>query len=657
MAEIDRVFDFSGGVQDGSIWEIRRPNELQDAENARFGTVIGAIVRRNGTATIDTIQANKDGLLLHEAKWKSNPVILFGINASDDATSVIKKRTGVGTYSNLVTGLAPDTRMQAVDHLNETYVAGMTDSGTRMTIQNIRDVSGTTTVSTTRNLYGAPKAAFITEYNGSLHAMNVEIDGVAYPDRDYYSSPPMGAVTYVRAQQSTVTDISPLAVDSVRYLKVGMAIDVYAAGTETKLYDFNITAVDKNLETITVNGTSETFATTAVNTGTDVITVTNNYATGTPIVFTSTTTVPAGLTAGTTYYAINVSSTTIKVATTAANATAGTAIDITSQGTGTHTVRRQYVFSDNDEIWLDGRKGELSVLWNTDYPTPQTADWIYTPPGVTADSAIKGWGKSNNRLMLFTERSMHKYDGANFPTVYENIGCISHRTIQNIGDWMIWLDAEGVVRARNDSTGQSENLSRFIKRSYLTGITAANLRAATAGVFNNQYKLSLGYVGSRVRRLVYDFDGNTWAPDTYPMDFTQHLATSTISGTYALYFISDKGKLMQDDIGNDDDGDSIPFRAVLGRRHHGVELVKNYHGWRIYGENVAGCSFYVAKENEDFTKEVGRLSSHISEIPVPDVKPLAARDINVKIASNAKSDPPMIEGIITYFNVQEDNFG
>lgn len=82
-----------------------------------------------------------------------------------------------------------------------------------------------------------------------------------------------------------------------------------------------------------------TFATTDVDTATDIITVGRDIPTGTPLKFTSTGGVPAGLVAGTKYYAIRQSATTIKVASSLANARAGTAIDLTSQGTGTHTIR------------------------------------------------------------------------------------------------------------------------------------------------------------------------------------------------------------------------------------------------------------------------------------------------------------------------------
>lgn len=67
----------------------------------------------------------------------------------------------------------------------------------------------------------------------------------------------------------------------------------------------------------------------------------HNLATGALVRVASTTTLPAGLSAGTDYYAIRVSSTTIKLATTRVLADAGTAVDITDTGTGTHTLTAQ----------------------------------------------------------------------------------------------------------------------------------------------------------------------------------------------------------------------------------------------------------------------------------------------------------------------------
>jgi len=83
---------------------------------------------------------------------------------------------------------------------------------------------------------------------------------------------------------------------------------------------------------------TEDFATTAVTIGDDTIDVTNDIATCTEIQFSSTGELPAPLVTGKIYYAINASAVLIKVAETPVLAAAGTAIDLTDVGSGTHTL-------------------------------------------------------------------------------------------------------------------------------------------------------------------------------------------------------------------------------------------------------------------------------------------------------------------------------
>ena len=83
---------------------------------------------------------------------------------------------------------------------------------------------------------------------------------------------------------------------------------------------------------------TEDFATTAVDIATEKITVANDVPTGTEIKFSSTGVVPAPLVTGTVYYAIRVDATHIKVAATPVTAAAGTAINLTDVGSGTHTL-------------------------------------------------------------------------------------------------------------------------------------------------------------------------------------------------------------------------------------------------------------------------------------------------------------------------------
>ena len=99
---------------------------------------------------------------------------------------------------------------------------------------------------------------------------------------------------------------------------------------------------------------NEDFATTDVDTGTDVITVGLDIPTGTKVQVSTTDTLPTGLSASTDYFVIRASATTIQLATSLANAQAGTNIDITGTGAGTHTLEI-YV------KWASGTEPTLST--------------------------------------------------------------------------------------------------------------------------------------------------------------------------------------------------------------------------------------------------------------------------------------------------------
>jgi hypothetical protein len=99
----------------------------------------------------------------------------------------------------------------------------------------------------------------------------------------------------------------------------------YSFPTDMK-YPTSLTLLDHKMESILEAG---------INITTNIITVANDIATGTRVQFLNTDP-PATLSANTFYYVINVSTTSIKLATTSALATLGTAIDLTDVGTAQH---------------------------------------------------------------------------------------------------------------------------------------------------------------------------------------------------------------------------------------------------------------------------------------------------------------------------------
>lgn len=82
----------------------------------------------------------------------------------------------------------------------------------------------------------------------------------------------------------------------------------------------------------------EWVAAASFNATTDRITVANQYALADEVVIRSAGTMPSGITANTVYYAIPISATLIQIATSAANAAAGTFVNFTTSGSGTHTI-------------------------------------------------------------------------------------------------------------------------------------------------------------------------------------------------------------------------------------------------------------------------------------------------------------------------------
>lgn len=102
-----------------------------------------------------------------------------------------------------------------------------------------------------------------------------------------------------------------------------------------------VTTTSAQATTNTITTRNATFTaddTTDIMTYTSTTSLPSNLLTGTRVRLTTTTTLPAPLATATDYYLIRLTDGTYKLATSYANAIAGTAINLTTTGTGTHTI-------------------------------------------------------------------------------------------------------------------------------------------------------------------------------------------------------------------------------------------------------------------------------------------------------------------------------
>lgn len=622
------LLDVSGAMQNATSHLIRKRIEVFNSINAVYNRVIGAASRRFGYEQVgQVVQYGNDSLYGGVYLYGSSNKIIVGINTDANDFATLRYLDSDNYYKPMLY-TTPNMRFQCLNYLDEFYVAGK-GGGQYQVLTNI---DSTLTASTTRNVLNAPQCKFIAQYGGQLYAINCQVNGVTYRDRAYLSSPPLGVVTQV--QNAVSGWATQIHVDSVRYLKVGMTIDIYGAQTTNLLVPgLVIVSVDKLNNMIGFSG-----------------------------------------------------------------------VGITVNA--------------NDEVWISGRFGLLTTLWNTDYPTPQTSDWIRIPPGEDETAEFTGWTVNNNRLLLFSKNSLLKWDGTNLILLSQSVGTVSHESICNIGSWTIWLHTSGVW-GYNDTTGQFKMISKSIN-PLIKRINPSSLDKVSAVLSNRTYRLSLGTlmdstlqttststsststsstttstsststsstsassitttttnttttiattststsstsststttVPTNVQStvLAYDFDLNIWWTETYNREHRFQFIHQ-MNGYTKPYFTDNNGYLFRGETGLTDFGASIPMIVEFGRNNLGTEQSKAYLSVQIDSENARGGIIQYSLDGGDF-QTLGQIKDDVETLVFPQKAQLVqSRDIDFQFVHNDYGDPPVLNGITVWFNVVE----
>lgn len=196
---------------------------------------------------------------------------------------------------------------------------------------------------------------------------------------------------------------------------------------------YRVTSVTTATAQATTNTLGQTNNITSVTAASDYVDHTAyNLLRGTRVRLTTTGTLPAGLATATDYYIIKVSDTRCKFATSYANALAGTAIDITDAGTGTHTINwllPRYTngegvfatFFNSNATPLGAATPNLSLGYTNSAQVGSRATPATLPIGKTAAS---------NTLVLFSGTGSGKYQMAT-PLQGADAGIAQVDTIQN----------------------------------------------------------------------------------------------------------------------------------------------------------------------------------------------------------------------------------
>lgn len=201
---------------------------------------------------------------------------------------------------------------------------------------------------------------------------------------------------------------------------------------------YRVTSVTTTTAQSTANtlGQSDTFsadASTDTCTYTSTANIPSNILTGTRVRLTTSGVLPAGLATATDYYVIKVTDATFKLATSYANAIAGTQINITDAGTGTQTITWllprytngagvQAIFFNSNATPMGAATPNLSLGYTNSAQTASRATPTVLPIGKTAGA---------NSLILYTGATGTGKYNFTMPLQSGDAGIAQIDTIQN----------------------------------------------------------------------------------------------------------------------------------------------------------------------------------------------------------------------------------
>jgi len=315
----------------------------------------------------------------------------------------------------------------------------------------------------------------------------------------------------------------------------------------------------------------------------------------------------------------------------------------------TNAAKAKYIKLYKSRIYLayvvSGGSTYPSKITYSDLPSSGTIAWDdsvnYFDVEEEDGDVIRGLEVNADRLLIFKENSLHRYDTN---TRYKVPGCpgtVSQRSVKNIQGWTLYLHHTGLWGYDGSS---STLLSRRIK-DIIDGVSTKNLVNACAYVKGDHYYLYLGDIinsakGLEIDKCLLDYDiaknAFTWRSlektptvfEKYPDDrtnVTYDLATVSyndsdvaygglISSEERMYFGATDGAVYQVDTGRDYDGTDIPFFVETKNYYLGQpSFYKMLQKVQIYVNSGKGIQVQYKLDDKDW-RTLGRVGDTQSEL-------------------------------------------
>lgn len=647
-------FDSSGAVQSATSHLLKKTNEVVSAKNAVFNEIIGSITRRKGYEQVgESIESTKDGLFGGVFRYGQNNKIIAGINNSTDTAATLRYLDTGNYWTNILTDAAPNTRFNCLNSLNEYYVCGISDNQTRYPLTL---VDSTLTTTRSYNVLNAPKCSFVGEFQGAIFAIGCEVNGVKYPNRAYFSSPPIGFITSVQTAQKGL--LTQLRVDSIKYLKPGMQVDIYGTQTNAK----KVTALTIiSVTTSIVDSTQRiTFAPTQLDLAdNDELWLINRKGKLTRFWNTD---YPNTEDADFIEIPISEDSETIPEIT-GYGKNNGRLLLFTPDSTHKYDGANLTLISENigcsasESVKNIGRWTlwfHSTGVWGYNDDTGQFQ--ILSKP---VDKYFKAVKSSNfPKISAVTINRIYKISigelqDLTFETTSTSTSSTStSSTSSSTSSTSTSSTSTSSTSVSTSSTTTSTSISSTSISSTSASTSSTSLSSTSSSSSTSTSSTTTTTVAStkEVYRMSYDFDSNDWGVETHKREHRFQFRHK-MHGYKKPYFIDETGRMFRDETGNLDHHDNIPFEVEWGRDNFGTELVKSYHSVTTDADRMESAVLHYSLDGKQFTN-LGQLTEKIQSFNFP--YGISGNDINYKYTHNDDGPGPILNGQQTFWSSMEN---
>ncbi|MCK9370274.1 hypothetical protein M0R04_10240 [Candidatus Dojkabacteria bacterium] len=309
--------------------------------------------------------------------------------------------------------------------------------------------------------------------------------------------------------------------------------------------------------------------------------------------------------------------------------------------------------------------------------SPQTISWNnatnFIDVAIDDGDVIKGLSVNSNRLLIFKENSLYRYDTNTLYKVPGAPGTVSHRSIQELQGVTLYLNSSGIW-LYDGST--SKLISRKIKE-VIEGISTKNLSDSNSYTRGDHYYVYVGDVnntstGLTINKCLIDYDISknacsvrslahnptvfvsyrdarsaiTYNDATLTYNNAETTYNGLIDSADRIFFGDDDGNVFQQDTTNSFSGTDISFTLETKDYYLGYPAsFKLFQKVIVFVNGIKSCTIQFKLDDGDW-KTLGKIKETQTELSFPSGS--RGKRIKFRILESSSADRFVLEGLDIY---------